>query len=158
MPRPKRWRVELTTPDRSELEGILRDGASERVMKRARVLLLASQGKPDREIARDVGLTVQTVYNIRRRYFRGGLKRALYDLPRRGRCLDDRLAMLILSLARQEGLWSLRRLAGRLAEMGVSVSHVTVLRAVRAVLRYMGFSSWPAYKRRVTSSGGAGPS
>jgi Homeodomain-like domain len=56
-----------------------------RVYKRARVLVLADEGKCDREIIEAVGVSNPTVKRIRKAFVTGGLKAALEDAPRKGR-------------------------------------------------------------------------
>jgi putative transposase len=55
-----------------------------RVITRARVLLMANEGKKDPEIYTVLSLSVKTPYEIRKRCHEGGLKKALYDAPRPG--------------------------------------------------------------------------
>lgn len=68
-----------------QLKTLLRKGvANARVLTRARILLMAHDGKIDKEIYKTLNLSVSTPYDIRKRYHTGGLTRALYDLPRPG--------------------------------------------------------------------------
>ena len=108
---------------------------SSRVLNRARILLMAHEGKWDKEVAEAVGVSVTTVANIRRRYGEGGLEAALYDRPhgRRPRKWDERGEALLVALTQStppEGrrTWTIRLLAGRLVEMEVvdSISRTTV--------------------------------
>jgi transposase len=135
---------------------MLRKGRhSSRVLNRARVLLMAHEGKWDKEVAAAVGVTVTTVANIRRRYVEGG-----YDRPHRRRPpkLDGHQEAYLIALAcssppegRQR--WTLRLLADRLVELGVveAISHVTVgdiLKKRRSALDYQAVVHSP-YRRRV---------
>jgi transposase len=54
------------------------------VIKRANALLQSHQGKTAIEIANVLNTSQQTVYNIRKRFVKGGLDDALYDKPRPG--------------------------------------------------------------------------
>jgi len=77
--------VLLTESEIQQLKILLHKGSENtRVITRARVLLLANNGKIDRDIYGTLGLAVSTPYDIRKRYHAGGLKNALYDLPRPG--------------------------------------------------------------------------
>ncbi|OGE26484.1 hypothetical protein A3C26_00555 [Candidatus Daviesbacteria bacterium RIFCSPHIGHO2_02_FULL_39_12] len=67
------------------LSALIRKGiAKARVITRARVLLLASEGRKDREIYRSLLISYSTPHDVRKNYARGGLNRALYDAPRPG--------------------------------------------------------------------------
>lgn len=88
------------------LKTIIRKGIqSARVMTRARVLLMANDtqgtGKTDCVIAGILDLAKTTPQDIRRRYAKGGLLRALYDAPRPGqkRKVTKRDEATIVSIA-----------------------------------------------------------
>jgi transposase len=55
-----------------------------RSLTRARILLLANQGKGDTEIAKTLGVGRSTALRIRKRYLEEGLQSALEDKPRSG--------------------------------------------------------------------------
>ena len=55
-----------------------------RSLTRARILLLANQGKGDTEIAEILGVGRFTALRIRKRYLEEGLQSALVDKPRTG--------------------------------------------------------------------------
>jgi putative transposase len=55
-----------------------------RSLTRARILLLANQGKRDTEIAKTLGVGRSTALRIRKRYLEEGLQSALVDKPRSG--------------------------------------------------------------------------
>ena len=55
-----------------------------RSLTRARILLLANQGKGDTEIAEILGVGRFTALRIRKRYLKEGLQSALVDKPRTG--------------------------------------------------------------------------
>lgn len=78
--------ITLSAQEIQQLETLLRKGvANTRVLTRARILLMAHDGKIDKEIYQALNLCVSTPYDIRKRYHAGGLNRALYDLPRPGK-------------------------------------------------------------------------
>ena len=97
--------------------------------KRARILLLAAEGMPNAQIARELGVSRPTVIGWRDRYSRGGIK-ALEDEPRSGRPPRiDEADIVVASLA-SDGRppprlgatqWSARLLA---AELGISFASV----------------------------------
>lgn len=77
--------VVLPEKEKQELQSLIHKGvASTRIITRARILLLADEGKKDKEIYRFLGLGVSTPYDVRKRYHEGGLKNALYEAPRPG--------------------------------------------------------------------------
>lgn len=81
----KIYTILLTESEIQQLRTLTRKGTTNaRVITRAQVLLLANAGKIDREIYKTLGLAVSTPYDIRKRYYQGGIKTALYDLPRPG--------------------------------------------------------------------------
>lgn len=139
--RPKKWVVQLTPEEQQQLRRMLRRGTyNSRVLNRARILLLAHENRPDREVAEMVGVTPLTVAHIRRRYVQGGLEAALYDRPhpRRPPRLDPHQAAYLIALAQSappEGRqrWTLQLLADRLVVLGV-VDHIAP-ETVRQVLK-----------------------
>jgi transposase len=97
--------------------------------KRARMVLLAAEGKPNAEIARTVGASRPTVIGWRARYQQGGI-RALEDERRSGRPAEiDEIEVVVATLAgdgrppEHLGIthWSARFLA---AELGISFASV----------------------------------
>lgn len=79
--------VKLSARDKAYLQEILNKGRhSARKIKRARMLLLLSEGSVVKEVADKTGAGVSTVYKIRNRYFEEGenVKKAIEDRPRSG--------------------------------------------------------------------------
>ena len=77
--------VEIPDADRRELRRRARSkGAPARVVERARIVLLAGEGLPGKQIAARVGCAEPTVVTWRRRYAESGLA-GLEDLPRPGK-------------------------------------------------------------------------
>ena len=80
-----RYRVELSEAERDELTTLLSGGKhAVRKLKRAQILLAATAGAGDEEIARSVGVGGSTVYRTKRRFVLGNLEGALSEEPRPG--------------------------------------------------------------------------
>ncbi|WP_448639701.1 IS630 family transposase [Geodermatophilus sp. URMC 63] len=135
---PNRVRtVEVPEADRRELERRVRaKGAPAREVERARIVLLAAERVPGKQIAAMVGCAEPTVVTWRRRYAERGLA-GLADEPRPGKpsplpeALRDRVLELTLTEPPiQYGAthWSSRLLAAALAGEGTPISHATVAR------------------------------
>src|SRR3982751_5245301 len=129
--------VEIPEADRRELQRRARSkGAPAREVERARIVLLAGDGVPGKQIAARVGCAEPTVVTWRGRYAESGLA-GLEDLPRPGspsplpEALRDRVLELTLTEPpTQFGAthWSSRLLAAALAGEGTPISHATVAR------------------------------
>jgi len=78
--------VELSDDARRTLEGWVRARTSpQRIVMRARIVLLAAQGMANRRIAQHVGTTRPTVLLWRNRFAASGVSALLQDRPGRGR-------------------------------------------------------------------------
>src|SRR5919112_1190873 len=129
--------VQVPDADRRELQRRARDkGAPAREAERARIVLLAADGVPGKQIAAIVGCAEPTVVTWRGRYAERRLV-GLEDLPRPGKpaqlpeALRDRVLELTLTEPPiQFGAthWSSRLLAAALAGEGTPISHATVAR------------------------------
>jgi transposase len=85
LPGARAVEIVLREDERLELEAVVRAGSSpQSLVKRARVVLLAAEGKDNREIGRLVGFSEKAVGKWRRRFHSGQLA-ALGDAPRSGR-------------------------------------------------------------------------
>jgi transposase-like protein len=85
MPRSSPFRVELSSSERAALESTSRRyTASYRDVVRARIVLLAADGRENVEIARRLELPVQVVSKWRKRFFEERLD-GLLERPRSGR-------------------------------------------------------------------------
>jgi putative transposase len=79
------YSVRLKDDERKELNQYLRRGkSSARSLTRARILLLADEGKPDAEIAETLKVSRSTANRVRKRYCEGGLDFALHEKNRSG--------------------------------------------------------------------------
>ncbi len=77
----KKYHVDLTADEGSQLEGLLKSGKhNSRKLTRARILLLAAAGKNDSEIVVALSTARPTVERTRQRFVEQGLG-----------CLDERL-------------------------------------------------------------------
>jgi transposase len=132
----KLYSVTLTDADRTSLQQMLRAGThNARQLTRARILLLADQGRSDAEISAALGTSLSTVHRVRQQYVGHGLQPALSEKPRPGvaplldAAAEARLTALACSDA-PEGYarWTLRLLADRMVELEIveSISYKTV--------------------------------
>ncbi len=130
--------VSLTKTEREHLLKLIKSGAhSARKINRARILLLAEEGKTDREIAEVLHTSVPTVQRTRKRFVEGGWDDAINERPRIGgrlrKKLDEKGVAVLETLARSEPpdgrkRWTMQLLADRLVELKVvdSISDETV--------------------------------
>jgi transposase len=133
-----RVRTLLLTDDQRAvlLRQVRRRGSPARVVERARIVLLAAEGLPGREIAERVGCSEPTVIRWRSRFAEQGMA-GLADEPRSGKpptippvVRDEILAITLTEPPTELGIthWSSRLLAARLRRDGKPVSHATVAR------------------------------
>jgi len=133
--------VDLTEEERCCLLDFVRHGeSSARKYNRARILLLADEGRSDREIAEVLHTGTATVARIRQRFVEGNLDGALNERPRPGgkKKLDEKGEAILEALAQSKppagrNRWTLQLLADRLVELKVvdSISHETVRHEVK---------------------------
>src|SRR4051794_38303446 len=129
--------VQVPEADRRELQRRGRGkGAPARGVERARIVLLAADEIPGKQIAEMLGCAEGTVVTWRGRYAERGLA-GLADLPRSGKpsplpeALRDRVLQLTLTeppTALGATHWSSRLLATALAAEGTPISHATIAR------------------------------
>jgi putative transposase len=134
--REQEYKVKLSNRQGEELAVLSSKGrVNVRVYKRARVLLLADEGKCDREIIEAVGVSSPTIKRIRKAFVTKGLKVALEDAPRSGRpsIFDGKSRAKITALACSQApkgysQWSLRLLADKAVELKLveDISHSQV--------------------------------
>jgi len=78
--------IELSADDRRSLESIVKARTSEiRHIERVRIVLLASEGKTNLEIADELAVGRYKVSRWRQRFSENGLQGLLKDAPGRGR-------------------------------------------------------------------------
>jgi transposase len=153
--------VEVPDADRRELQRRVRDkGAPARAVERARIVLLAAEGVPGKQIAAIVGCAEPTVVTWRGRYAARGLA-GLEDLPRPGsesplpEALRDRVLELTLTEPPERygaTHWSSRLLATALAGEGTPLSHATIAR----IWHRFGVQPWRADLQVLHRSGPGG--
>ena len=137
----KRYIVDLTADERTDLLGLVGKGmAPARKLTRARILLLADEGRTDEEIADALHVHRVTVERTRRRFVEGGVERALSDKPRPGGRpkLDGKQAAHLVALAcsappEGRSRWTMQLLADRLVELALvdAISDETVRRTLK---------------------------
>ena len=133
-PRAKLKPLTLTRDEQEQLEQWVRSGQGRRPLAtRARIVLSCQAGCSNRESAKRLNVTAQTVGKWRARFLAQGLP-GLADQPRSGapRSISDALVEAVLAKTLHEkppgaARWSSRRLAATLG-----VSQRTVLRIWRA--------------------------
>jgi transposase len=141
----KRYIVDLTDAEVDELETMLRSGKhSARKLTRARILLQVHQGKPDREVARNLGVSWGTVERTRKKFVNStSLSEALSDRPHppKPRKLDAKAEALLVATACSDAPdgraeWTMQLLANRLVELEVveSISDETVRQTLKKLL------------------------
>ena len=133
-------RLHLTSQQRKQLDKLIRSGAAPaRTLTKARILLLTdySQGghRTDQEIASVLGVSMPTIWRVRKRCVEDGLDAALHDKARCGRPpkITGDIEAQITVLACSDpppghAKWSLRLLADKTVELGYldSISHVAI--------------------------------
>ena len=133
---PVKYIVNLSEAEQDELLNLTKKGKdSSRVFKRAQMLLLASQGYGDAEIAQMLMVGESTVHRTRQRYVEEGVALALRERPRLGRpgkLSPEAEAMLIATACSDppEGrnCWTMQLLADQLVrlELVENISDETV--------------------------------
>jgi len=120
-------KIELTDEERAELERLVRSKlTSVRLMQRARIVLLAAEGRQNKAIAAQLGVGRVQVGRWRERYAQGGLAAVEHDLPRGAPPVTVDVARLVelttQSKPKAATQWSTRTMA---EELGVSAASVS---------------------------------
>ena len=118
--------IVLTPEQQTELTKLSRSGrTSVRLAQRARIVLLASQGLENKDIAQEVGVGRVAVARWRQRYLESGIEGIEKDLPRGAPALKVDVAQLVAltTQSKPEAAthWSTRKMA---TQLGVSPSTV----------------------------------
>jgi transposase len=138
--------VDLTKEERAYLLDFIKsDKKSARQLTRARILLLADEGKADSEIAAVLHTGTATVHRTRQRFVAGNVERGLNEHPRPGgqKKLDEKGEAVLETLAHSKPpdgrkRWTLQLLADRLVQLNV-VDHLSY-ETVRQALKKNGLS------------------
>jgi transposase len=125
-------RIELTAPVEQELRMLSKRGRIEaRLRQRARIILLAAEGKQNKDIAVEVGLDRRQVALWRQRFAEGGIDALRQDAPRSGRPatvsaeLESRIVHATLNDKPAKAThWSTRTLAARLGVGATTIRRV----------------------------------
>jgi len=117
----------ITDEERAELERLVRSKlTSVRLMQRARIVLLAAEGRQNKAIAAQLGVGRVQVGRWRERYAQGGLAAVEHDLPRGAPPVTVDVARLVelttQSKPKAATQWSTRTMA---EELGVSAASVS---------------------------------
>ena len=146
--RTKQYRVELTDEERDALLVLISRGAAPaRVIRRAHILLRASEDAEDAATAAALHVSASTVARTRERFARAPteptgerLQRALYERPRPGAApkLGPKEEAHLVALACSDApagrtYWTMQLLADRLVEIKVveAISDETVRRVLK---------------------------
>ena len=137
----KRYVIRLTDEEKRELTDLTKLGKTgARKVRRAHTLLLADEGRTDREISENLHIGVSTAERTRRRFVEGGPENALNERrrPGRERLLNGRQEAILIAEACADppegrARRTMRLLADRIVELGVaeSVSEDTVGRILK---------------------------
>jgi len=144
----KRYMVDLTDEERKELLGLTKKGKiGARKLGRAHILLLADEGKTDKEIAKSLHVGISTVERTRKRFVEGGTENALNEHRRPGkkRLMNGRQEAILIAEACSDPpdgrrKWTMQLLADRIVELGVveSISDDTIRRTLKKTISDLG--------------------
>ena len=153
MPGPRPLTVDLTDEERRELERLVRRHTTgQQVADRARIVLLAAEGRNNSEIARELALEPDTVRLWRQRWLRvSGVALAdlpvaarLADAPRSGtpaRITPEQVARIVALACEAPGesgrpisQWSTTELAAEIVRRGI-VARISPRHAARLLKR-----------------------
>jgi putative transposase len=153
MPGPKPPPVDLTDEERRELEGLVRrHKTGQQVAERARIVLLAADGRNNSEIARELALEPDTVRLWRQRWLSVagvaladlGVATRLADAPRSGapaRITPEQVARIVALACEAPGeserpisQWSTTELAEEIVRRGI-VETISPRHAARLLKR-----------------------
>jgi transposase len=158
----KLYRITLSDQERDRLLTLIKSGTHPaRTLSRARILLLACEGKRDSDIAQVLHVGISTVERTRKRFVEGGLEGALFEKPRPGKApkLTPKQEARLVAVACSdppEGRtrWTLRLLSQHLVELEVvdAISRECVRRTLKKTCSNPGRSSNGAFLKPVPNS------
>ena len=125
----KKYLVDLSAEERQQLHQIVRCGKhSSRKVTRARILLLAADGRTDEQIVTALKTGFATVERTRKRFVEEGLG-CLHERPRRGQTpkLTGKQEAHLVAIACSappggRARWTLRLLADKVVDLGFASS------------------------------------
>ena len=133
--------IKLRKNELRSVTTIIKSGTTKaRTQTRARILDLLHRGQHPQGIASALQVSLQTIFNVKRRYLSAGFDAALFDQPRSGRPIriDGAQRAKITALAcsappEGHARWTLRLLADKAVELELceAVSH----NAVKEILK-----------------------
>ena len=133
--------VKLKPKEQKELRQLISKGSEKaRKITRARILLLAHEGKTDTHIIENLKVARNTVRTVRSRYIQDGLEAAINEQPRSGapKKFTGRQKAKITAIACSEppevrSRWTLRLIADKFVELKMAddISHQTVKRILK---------------------------
>ena len=136
--------IKLPKNELRSLTTIIRRGTTRaRTQTRARILDLLHRQKHPQEIATLLQVSLQTIFNVKRRYLSAGFDAALFDKSRSGRPIriDGAQRVKITALAcssppEGHSRWTLRLLADKAVELEFcdSISHNAVKEVLKKTL------------------------
>lgn len=134
--------IKLTDEERAELERVVRAHSSpQKLVRRARIVLLAAGGMVSRDISEEVGIHEEWVAKWRRR-FREHRMAGLADAPRSGRPRrighDERVAIAAAATSAKDpadpvSTWNCFDLADKLRGEGIEISATWLYRILKAM-------------------------
>ena len=142
-------KIILSKQELSELEAIVTVGKhAARKINRARILLYSHQGLRPEQVATTLGVSLATVYNIRKKYLTSGLQAALAEKPRSGqpRKVTERVEAVISRIAcsaTPEGIgrWTVKLINQRLITLGYELEDESVRLVLKKVNLNLGSKS-----------------
>lgn len=147
----KLYRVDLSDEEHASLLALTQKGkVAARRLRRAQILLLAHEGRPDTQIAAALHVGLATVERTRKRCVEEGLEASLSERPRPGAALklDGHQEAFLVALAcsappEGRATWTMQLLADRLIGLGVveTVSDETVRRRLKQTTSSRGSKS-----------------
>ena len=137
----KQYRVKLKQAEREYLRKLITTGKEKaRKITRGRILLLAHEGKSDKDIKDALNVSLTTIARIRQRYAKGGVAHAINEKPRHGapKKFSGKARAKITALACStppdgHSRWTLRLLTDRAVELEFvdEISHSEVWRTLK---------------------------
>lgn len=127
-------KIILSKQELSDLESMITVGKhAARKINRARILLYSYQNQRPDQVATTLGVSLATVYNVRKRYLTSGLQAALAEKPRSGqpRKVTERVEAAISRIACSDtpkgvARWTVKLINQRLITLGYELEDESV--------------------------------